>query len=69
MTTAWPKRKHLSAKQLQRLAPALRLDLDEHRARALRPLIRRIHEKFDALARLELGETAPATAYSARWEE
>jgi len=69
MATKWPKKKHLSAKQLQSFAPTLRLNLDGHRARALRPLIRRIHESYDALVRVELGDTAPATAFSPSWEE
>jgi hypothetical protein len=69
MATNWPKRKHLSAKELQRLASALRLNLDEHRARGLRPLIRQIRESYDALVRVELGDTAPATTFSAGWEE
>src|SRR5215471_19218099 len=33
MATKWPKKKHLSAKQLQSFAPTLRLNLDGHRAR------------------------------------
>ena len=69
MATNWPKRKHLSAKQLQILAATLRLNVDGHRARTLRPLIRRIHERYDALARVELGDTAPATTFSPGWEE
>ena len=69
MATNWPKRKHLSAKQLQRLASSLRLNLDGHRALNIRPLIRQIHDNFDALAQVDLGDTAPATTFSARWEK
>jgi hypothetical protein len=69
MATSWPKRKYLSAKQLRGLASSLRLNIDEQRARTIRPLIRRIHANSDALARVDLGSTTPATAFSARWEK
>lgn len=69
MPNNWPKRKRLSAKQVQTIASAFRLDISNRRAAILRPMVRQLHRMSNALAQVEVGDTAPAATFSPRWEE
>jgi Asp-tRNA(Asn)/Glu-tRNA(Gln) amidotransferase C subunit len=49
-------------------ARTARLKIPEHRAEMVLGALASIYEVIDVLDSLPLGETAPATAFDARWE-
>jgi hypothetical protein len=69
MSNNWPNRPELSAQRLRDLAAAAYLDLGEQRAAALVPHMQMISALLDGLRQIDVGETAPAAPFSARWEE
>jgi len=58
----------LTADRIAALAAAVRLDLDRHRAGILIGQMEQVFGLLDSLDRIDLGETAPAIAYSACWK-
>ena len=69
MPKKWPDRVQPNAKRVRELAAAARLELSEKRAASLVPQIEMVQAMTDALGQVELGETAPASPFSARWAE
>jgi Asp-tRNA(Asn)/Glu-tRNA(Gln) amidotransferase C subunit len=69
MPKKWPDRVQPNAKRVRELATAARLDLSEKRAANLVAQIDMVHAMADGLGQVELGETAPASPFSARWAE
>ena len=62
------KRTPTNAGTLTTLAGHARLALPPERASALAPALDEVLELLDSLDAIELGETAPAFAYRAKWE-
>ena len=60
--------RELVGEALQLAARSARLDLSPERLEAVAPMINSIYAMLDSLDELRLGETAPATAFDARWE-
>jgi hypothetical protein len=69
MSKKWPSRPPVSSHHIRDLAAAARLDLDAARAEILIPQVQMVHGLLDALIEVQVGETAPASAFSPRWPE
>lgn len=65
---AQSKRTPTSADTVSAVAKHARLDITQERAAELAPALDGILELLDSLDAVELGETAPAFAYRAKWE-
>jgi len=57
----------VSKQEIATLAKAARLDLPEDRAQLMAETMDGIFQLLDSLDGVELGETAPAFAYRAKW--
>ncbi len=61
-------RSPVTKEEIATLAKAARLDLTEDRTQLLAETMDGIFQLLDSLNGVELGETAPAFAYRAKWE-
>jgi Asp-tRNA(Asn)/Glu-tRNA(Gln) amidotransferase C subunit len=62
------KRIPVAKEEIPTLAKAARLDLAEDRTQIVAETMDGIYQLLDSLDGVELGETAPAFAYRAKWE-
>ncbi|MHA1559612.1 MAG: hypothetical protein ACTSWI_02955 [Alphaproteobacteria bacterium] len=58
----------VTKEEIATLAKAARLDLPEDRKQLLAETMGEIFQLLDSLDGVELGETAPAFSYRAKWE-
>ena len=63
------KNRPIEAADLSVLARAARLELADDRREAIAPALQGALALFDALDRVELGETPPVNAFDARWRK
>jgi Asp-tRNA(Asn)/Glu-tRNA(Gln) amidotransferase C subunit len=69
MSKNWPSRPAVSGNHIRDLAAAARLNLKADRAEILVPQVQMVYGLLDALTEVQVGETAPAFAFSPRWKE
>ena len=61
--------RQIEAADLSVLAKAARLDLESNRHGIVAPALEGVLQLFDALDRVELGETPPTNSFDARWRD